>query len=133
VTADAIPARAAAFARFAQAFLILSLLITFAKLSGETARDYLFTLIAAVLGSTAAPYLAASALSARATRAPWVCGWAFAGCVYGAVDVPWRMQAFFFPTGWSDASMAIWLPLGGVVAMPLVAAAGAALWKPRER
>src|SRR5688572_20768401 len=108
------------FFRFAQAFMGLSVAITAAELARETASDYLFTLIALILLGAAAPYLAGMTamkrLSARWSRAIGI-----ALCLFGAVDVTWRMQAFFFPTGGSDGAMALWLPIGGMGAIPLTA------------
>ena len=106
--------------RFAQAFLGLSLLVTLAELGRERANDYLFTLIGLILFGTAAPYLASFAVMKR-VPARWAGAIGIAVALFGAVDVPWRMQAFFFPTDTSYGSMAIWLPLSSVWAVPLVA------------
>jgi hypothetical protein len=106
--------------RLAQALMLLSLLVTAAKLSTERAGDYLFTMIGLVLLGTAAPYLMALAV-ARRTRERWALAITIAVCVLGVVDVAWRVQAFFFPTDTSHASMGLWLPLSSVWAIPLAA------------
>lgn len=105
--------------RFAQAFLLLSVGTTLARLSTDTGGgDYFFTLIWLVLVGTVAPYLTGFA-AARRVSAKWGLAIVTATAIYGAMDASVRMQAFFFPTERSGGGMALWLPISAVGLIPL--------------
>ncbi len=106
-------------AGFCQAFLLLSTLITAAKLSTDTGGgDYFFTLLGAVVLGGAAPYLVALSVM-RQLRSPWAAAVGVATILFGLVDAGVRTQAFFFPTDTSDGGMALWLPIWSVALIPL--------------
>ncbi len=92
--------------------------VTAAELANETAGDWLFTMIGLVLILTAAPYLASRAVMRRA-GAGWALAIGIGACVFGAIDVALRFQAFFFPTGAINRGLAIRLPFYALAAIPL--------------
>lgn len=107
--------------RFTQAFMALSAGITAMNIvqAGGGGR-FLLTLIAAVMVASVAPYLGALA-AMRRLPLRWGLAVGIAACVFGAVDVAVRTQAFNFPTERSDGSMALWLPIYSLVAIPVMA------------
>ena len=91
--------------------------ITFGQLARETANESFFTLVGLILLAAALPYL----LTLKAIpRVPprWSRALGIVGCVWGLADAVWRVQAFYFPTPASNRSMAFWLPIYGVCAIP---------------
>ena len=107
--------------RFIQSFLTLSLGITLVKLSGDRGGgNYFFTLIWLVMMGAAAPYLIALA-AMRRTQLLWGLSIGWATVLFGITDAAVRTQAFFFPTGNSGGSMALWLPILAVGLIPLFA------------
>src|SRR5262245_7393248 len=97
--------------RFIQAFMVLSAAITAVQIAQDRGGGrFLLTLIAAVMAACVAPYLGALA-AMRRLPARWALAVGLAACMFGAVDVAVRTQAFNFPTVQSNGSMALWLPI----------------------
>lgn len=120
--ADTLPPRTATAVRFAHGFGFLSLLVTLIALGDDRGGgDYLFTLMALVLWGAAGPYLLALA-AVRRLRPAWSHAVAIGTALFGVIDVPVRMQAFYFPTDRSGGAMALWLPVSSLVLIPLFAA-----------
>ena len=100
-----------------RSLMVVTVGITFGQLARETANEYFFTLVGLILLAAAVPYQ----LKLKAmTRLPprWSRALGIVGCVWGAADAVWRVQAFYFPTPSSNRSMAFWLPIYGVCAIP---------------
>lgn len=104
--------------RIVTAVMWANVAVTAAELSRERAGDYMFTMIGLVLILTAAPYLASRAVMRR-VGAGWALAIGIGACVFGAIDVAVRFQAFFFPTGSLNAGLALRLPFYAVGAIPL--------------
>ena len=100
--------------------MVASLAITFAALSREPGRDNLFTLIGAILVATALPYVLATAVMRR-VPGRWPTAIGLVTCLWGGVDIAWRVQAFFYPTLASGGGMAVWLPIYGAAAIAFFA------------
>jgi hypothetical protein len=99
--------------------MVASLAVTVAKLTTDRGGgQYLLTLIAFVLLSTAAPYWLARKTMERVS-ARWALAVGAAICLFGIADITLRTKGFFFPTDAVDGAMAFWLPLYSVIAIPL--------------
>lgn len=106
--------------RFLRMLMVLSLAITLIQLAQDRGGGNLFfTLVGLVLALNLAPYLGSMA-AMRRLPGRWPVAVGMAACLFGAVDSLWRMQAFNFPTENSGGEMALWLPIYGAIAIPVL-------------
>ena len=100
-----------------RSLMLASVGITFGQLARETANEYFFTLVGLILFAAALPYLLALKAMQR-TPPRWSRAIGIVTCLWGIVEGIWRVQAFYFPTPASNRSMAFWLPIYAVGAIP---------------
>ena len=108
--------------RFLKTLMVLSVALTGWQLLGDRGGgDWFFTLLGLTIALNLAPYLG-SIEAMKRLPVRWGLAVGIAACLFGVVDVGWRMQAFNFATSSRDAGIAaFWVPLGGVAAIPLLA------------